>query len=414
MKKIFAFLIALLIAINILSFNSIKANAVALPASVLSYLIEACYTLIVGSGTVSQSEFDSMNTSEVFDTTSSFISENQVFPWSFPDLGTNINKFLIENNNLQQQILRGFDFGLWVLDHTDFVTTSDDSILDGYGALCIELVGSSSIYERHYYCDYIVLSDSRFTVDGSSWKQPSFQKDGSLWSTSTYFGSQTFDIRSDYTYKFYGDVRYVDGSSASDKITDLPEIMPSIGTVDVDGTTYDVAGDGTVSIGDTTYTINDDGTITINGDTYYPTYDVTPYDDTAIIDLLGQILNQIQVKEDDKAADIIDTADISVPIEIANSELSSLTLPKTIATVFPFCIPRDFYNGIKLLSQQPKAPRFEVPFEIPEFGLFPGYKKMIVLDFSEYESAFYVVRWVTFALFMFGLCFLTFKIVKGA
>ena len=99
----------------------------------------------------------------------------------------------------------------------------------------------------------------------------------------------------------------------------------------------------------------------------------------------------------------------------AEDVLSQYTYSSTRwANIFPFCIPWDFVRGVKLLSASPVAPRFTIPFEIPEFGSFKGYKTEIVLNFSDYEKYFKPVRWFTTTFFLISLGFITFKIVKGA
>lgn len=463
MKKVLAFLLAVLIALGVMINNGIKAHAVIAAPAMLTFIIEACEALLVGSGIVVQEQFDTMSTSDVFEKTSNTISYNpdlilpdpifevskqlSLFINSCPEssIAAKILKDIIvtkgggsSNNNKPDSVggtLLSFGFLEWVKNHIDSleeVTVGEGFDMHGYGCVkyldCTDSLGNRvicigygdyGIINSPNNLNYYLSNPVKINPGGTYWRFVSVN--GSIVyddffsdPTSSYYPSYLSSFNGNYLY--FGDWRYSDGTSADDKTTSSEaETKPAdIGEVEVDGQTYPISGDGTVTIGDEAVPINEDGSVTINNNTYYPTYDLTPYDDTAIIDLLNQILQQIQVTEDgNPAKEIIDNAVVDVPIEIANSDLASLEMPKSIATVFPFCIPWDFYNGVKLLAQKPKAPRFEVPFEIPAFGLFPGFKKIIVLDFAEYESAFVVVRWVTFTLFIFGLCFLTFKIVKG-
>ena len=71
MKRITAFLMALLMGLFILLNNCFQANAAALTAGVLYYLIQCCADILVGSGTVTQQQFNDMSTSEIFSTTKS-------------------------------------------------------------------------------------------------------------------------------------------------------------------------------------------------------------------------------------------------------------------------------------------------------------------------------------------------------
>lgn len=133
----------------------------------------------------------------------------------------------------------------------------------------------------------------------------------------------------------------------------------------------------------------------------------------SIVDLIEQMMSAVGTislpAEDTDVDDLISSTTIDLP-----DELSDLELKPSIASVFPFCIPFDFVRGIKLLAVTPQAPRFEVPFNLPEFGSFPGFEKDIVIDFEEYSKYFDVVRWGFYVIFLFGLCFVTFKLVKGA
>lgn len=428
MKKIIAFVMALMMTVSVM-FNAYKASAVAVPAGYLAYLIEAVTEMLVGSGTCTQAQINDMNTSELFETAKGVAPS---IDWGKnaqmkANVIENLNKFIndirlsaLNKSGLMDKIVD------WIYDNADVLPTVNPE-LKGYGAMSIvqiyrksdNVLSSTSVYFGSYgiinkgvYAEIHGDKIIRQYTDNLANKAMVEKEYSGVFTLGGAFGD-------DYIYsqvKFIGDWRYPDGTTATDMLTFVQEVPEAIGTVDIDGKTYDVNGDGTVTIDDNTIPINDDGSVTVDGKPYYPDYDISPYPGTSIGDLITTIINNIDVTEDTKTDtdDLIDEAEIEVPQEIADSELSSLTMPKTIATVFPFCIPWDFYNGIKLLSAEPEAPRFEVPFEIPEYKSFPGFKKMIVIDFSKYSSAFAVVRWTMFSIFMFGLCFVTFKIVKGA
>ena len=421
MKKIIAFLMALVMTTTVL-FNTYKADAALMSSSLLAYLLQCCAEILVGSGTVSQQDLKKMNSSEIFETTKS-VAPNIDFSSLPKDPFTSLNLFLMQNlpkTAAPVYALEDFAFRKFIMDEKFNLPTVNPE-LKGFGASCKVTLNSTGLVQLITFGSYGIIYDSGGSGTRSCELQPgdglvkriSYQNDTA---TETTFDSRKVggylgdELR---TVQLIGDWRYVDGTPATDLITFVDEVPESIGTVDIDDTTYDVNGDGTVTIDDKTYTINDDGSVTVDDKTYYPDYDISPYNYDALLDLLLRLLNNIDVTEDSTAGDLTDDSDVEMSEEIANSELSSLSMPKTIATVFPFCIPWDFYNGIKLFSAEPEAPRFEVPFEIPAYKSFPGLKKMIVIDFSQYSSAFAIVRWTMFAIFMFGLCFLTFKIVKG-
>lgn len=438
MKKIMAFLLALMVSTTVIA-NSFKANAIAAPVSLLTYLIQACTEMLVGSGVYTQSQVNDMSTSDIFSNTKSVVPSIDWEKNAQMKVNTinNINKFLndaVKNHNkinaspsmpsadlLSQATTKVLvDF---INGHVPDLPTVNPE-LKGYGAM-----GVVQIYRKSdntldntavYFGDYGIIDKGvlaniygdkiiRQYIFGTNQTEKEYS---GVLTLGGAFGEDNYILPK---VKFIGDWRYPDGTTATDMLTFVQEVPEAIGTVDIDGTTYDVNGDGTVSIDDNTIPINDDGSVTVDGNPYYPDYDISPYPGTSIGDLITTIINNIDVVDEtptDDADKVLDDALIDAP-EIANTQFSSLLVPKTISTVFPFCIPRDFYIGIKMLSEEPEAPKFEVPFEIPEYGSFPGVKKMIVIDFSEYSSAFAVVRWVNYMLFMFAICFITFKIVKG-
>lgn len=208
-------------------------------------------------------------------------------------------------------------------------------------------------------------------------------------------------------------------------ITDDTPILPDdikqefgdavIGSLLVGSDIYQLNPDGTVTIDGTDYTMNPDGTVTIDGVTYYPQIALPGYNDEALQNLLRQILSKLNELENKLEFEDAAEEDIAVPEISYDGTMSELLYnsPKW-AQVFPFCLPWDFVRGVKLLSADPVAPVFKIPFDIPQIGAFPGQHYEIVLDFSEYDKYFVVVRWFSTVFFVMGLIFITFKIVKGA
>ena len=440
-KKI---IIQITVVISVLIFfiiNAVKAKAIALTSTALLAILAICGTLIVGTTYVAtQDDFDNMSATDVFEKTNQYIYdvnkqiadgvEDVVTSEKISDAAEKVSDFV------NRQVVGGFGtkaafnaavkIGDWVRDNSDNVAqvaAPGSYDMKGYGA-------SLYYYEVHsygsgwkkvwYYCDYVVIKNNGevygyHNKGNSTLLSRLYSWDPNNITTDVFTNhNEWFRISEVEDYAVYGDVRHEDGTSADDYITPIGNtVSADVGIVDIDGTTVPVAADGTVTVGDNTYPINSDGTVTIGDTTYTPMYDFTQYDDTAVLDLLQKILKEIEIVEDVSAKEVIDAVDINIPTEIVNSELSTLEMSPGIANVFPFCLPFDFYNGIKLLSQPPVAPRFEIPFEIPKFGLFPGYSTVIVCDFSEYENYFDVVRWGNYIIFVFGLIFVTFKIVKG-
>lgn len=116
---------------------------------------------------------------------------------------------------------------------------------------------------------------------------------------------------------------------------------------------------------------------------------------------------------------VVDSSEIieNAPDVSIEGDFSNLKLPKTIASVFPFCLPFDFYNGIRLFSAQPVTPHFEIPVKIPiPSAAGGGYlcDETIIIDLSKYEKIGRLCRVTSTCVFLFFLIQLSTRIVKGA
>lgn len=199
------------------------------------------------------------------------------------------------------------------------------------------------------------------------------------------------------------------GLADSDIIGDVA--AAAVGSAVIGAEIADLNPDGSVTVDGTDYPMNPDGSVTINNVNYYPQISLPAYNDEALQGLLRQILSKLnQLTFDDTAADEITAPEITYDGTMSELLYNS---PKW-AQVFPFCLPWDFVRGVKLLSANPVAPVFKIPFDIPQIGAFPGYHSEVVLDFSKYDKYFVVVRWFSTVFFVMSLIFITFKIVKGA
>lgn len=407
--------------------NCFKAEAV-MTASLLTYLIQACQYIIVGSGAVSKSQFDKMSTSEIFETTKS-VAPNVDFSSLPKDPRTALELFLMQNlpkTMAPLYSLEDFAFRKFIMDEKFNIPTVNPE-LKGYGAM-----GVVQIYRKSdntldntavYFGDYGIIEKGSFAniygdkiirqyIVGTNQTEKEYS---GVCTLGGAFGEDNYILPK---VKFIGDWRYPDGTTATDMLTFVQEVPASIGTVDVDGTTYDVNGDGTVTIGDNTIPINDDGSVTINGDNYYPNYDLTNYPDTSIVNIINQIIDAIggeivddTTEEDEITDDILDN--VKAPA-IGIDALDSMILPKTIFTVFPFCLPRDFVRGMQLFSAKPETPHFECEIKVPAFLNIPAQTWNIVIDLERFETLAKITRWLSFISFSFLLISLSATIVKGA
>ncbi|MCI5945729.1 MAG: hypothetical protein MRZ39_02345 [Oscillospiraceae bacterium] len=422
-----------------LMFNSYKASAVAVPVSLLTYLIQACSEILVGSGTVTQSQFNDMSTSDKLNATQSVLPSIDWKKNAQMKVNTinNINKFLndaVKNHNkinaspsipsadllseATTKVLVDFIKG-----HIPDLPTVNPE-LKGYGAMGVVEIYSKSdnslANTAFYFGDYGIIKKGFFAdiygdviirqyfVDGVKLYEDEYSGSYTLGGA---FGEDNYILPK---VKFVGDWRYPDGTPATDMLTFVQEVPEAIGTVDIDGTTYDVNGDGTVTIGDNTIPINDDGTVTVDGTPYNPDYDVSPYPGTSIGDLITTIINNIDVVDDTTDDDIDDILDNVEAPAIGVDALDTMILPKTISTVFPFCLPRDFVRGMQLFSAKPETPHFECEIKVPAFLNIPAQTWNIVIDLERFEMLARITRWLSFISFSFLLIQLSATIVKGA
>lgn len=436
---------------------AIQCSAAMFAPSALFGLASIAATILVSLGIINQNQADTMPQSDLYkmaadalevQTTAGVVAALTA-KGVYNQVATDLQDFIDEHFNNRKNInmsggngkkdpdaiggtLLSFGFIEWVKNNVDSVKKVADGSIDMKGAGCFVTTYSKSDLNRvyqYFYCDYLVVRPGSLTSDGFSIGNDSANfnfKGLFLWQIPKSYDSTQYDVNESYNPAIdlstslynqkviiYGDVRYSDGTTASDISTSVDTKPARIGEVtDADGNTYPVNADATVTVNGEDIPVNADGTVTINGDTYYPTYIISNYDDTALIDLIHQLIdtiNQGQLIEETPADDVSD-----VPLPAVDADFESLQLSPSIATVFPFCIPWDLVRGIKLLAADPVAPRFEIPFNVPSFGeVFPGYEGTVVIDFAEYDKYFKVVRWGTFMIAMFGICFLTFKIVKG-
>ena len=105
---------------------------------------------------------------------------------------------------------------------------------------------------------------------------------------------------------------------------------------------------------------------------------------------------------------------VALPIPLpyfpdAWSRFRGLTLPEMITTKFPFSIPWDLVNAVKLLNASPEVPVFIIPFELERFGIYES----ITIDLSQFEYLAKIARFFFLLIFMFAMVFVTKKLVGG-
>ena len=407
LRKIFALIVSVALVISVFAVLVVSADDETGMTNQEYYASQSYLIAKYKDGKISYSEFQQQSQA----VTDEFVSKNTVggvlqsgalnasntFNAVSQKIGDTVQKYGDSARDYLSSIVSNFFDDYTVLN--DKPTTD----LNGSGAL-FEWYNPSGYLMKRAYCEYIIRDSSGDFRCYGDIRDINYNPNGTIQSEKKYpYGGtgKYYSWTSMLEYqKFYGDVRYEDGTQAE---TD-DEAIPVIGETDGTQVTPDM--------------LNPDGTVTIDGTTYYPKdfIDWDKFKDPAIIDLLNQILNKIDdidVIEPDTTKDLVDSITDSVDISVSE-ELSDYMMPTGISSVFPFCLPFDLYRGIRLLSVKPVAPVLEIPFEVPEFGLFKGYKTTLTIEFEKYDKYFSVFRWGIYFIFALGLVFISTKIVKGA
>lgn len=92
-----------------------------------------------------------------------------------------------------------------------------------------------------------------------------------------------------------------------------------------------------------------------------------------------------------------------------NPDMDSMKTPVGITDKFPFCVPFDLIDCVKVWNVQPKKPVFEIPFEVKSLGI----KEIIVVDLTVFDSVTSFLRFLILLSYIAFLVVLTRNIVKG-
>ncbi len=414
-KKVIAVIVIAVIIIRAFTIETFAlAGAPVIAAEEITALLE---TALIGSGLYNESELDGKNYNELNDLLKDGINSGQINPKVnyFTDPITEI-KFSLLELLTKPEVQAGIGVSNAILSSiaddvisdffSDYTKLSDSVVptptvdLNGSGAL-FEWYNPDGYLMKRAYCEYIIRDPSgSFSCYGDI-HEINYYPNGTIQDEYKYPYGGTGKYISWTSFpeyqKFYGDVRYEDGTQAE---TD-DEAIPVIGEADGTQVTPDM--------------LNPDGTVTIDGTTYYPKdfIDWDKFKDPAIIDLLNQILDAIDnapvVSEQDKPIVDVDSIEIAVP-----DELSDYTVPVGISSVFPFCLPFDFSRGIKMLLAEPEVPVFKTEIDMTDFCGFDLGVIPLEISLEKWEPAVVVIRWFILLLFIFSLIFISTKIVKGA
>ena len=447
-KKIFRRVIAAFLAVLSLLSVGIQAVAAFIAAGAIEGIIAVCVTIAAACGLMSQTEAETKAVNmpkDLVSEVSEFLLKEAADPLTpykssiaalkaagkIKEVTDGLQDYINERQKIEmspgggdkgdnndKKVIGGIMSTIGIVDfiheaQSHVKQVADSSIdMGGYGAVLYMPNVNGREYEMIYmsYGEFYYVGEQLYyrTHDAAKHTVKSF---GGSPLTSDYNQDVFNTYNTAYTY--YGDWRYSDGTKADDYATAVGTKPASIGEVtDTDGNTYPVNADGTVTVNGVDIPINDDGTVTINGDTYNVTYNLSNYDDTAVIDLLQRILAKINQAQFIDETPAIDTGEISVPVAAEGFE--NMTLSAAISQVFPFCIPFDFVRGLKIFNANAVTPVFEFDVTVPSFLNVPEQHWYYKIDLSDWEPLAKITRWCCVISFAFLLVHLSKFYVMGA
>ncbi|MFW5629637.1 MAG: hypothetical protein ACOCNB_02470, partial [Acetivibrio ethanolgignens] len=90
-------------------------------------------------------------------------------------------------------------------------------------------------------------------------------------------------------------------------------------------------------------------------------------------------------------------------------ESKDFNLPSAVINKFPFCIPFDLINAVRVLQAPGKAPVFKIPFQFKRLNI----DETVVIDMGQFEELAKICRYFFTLLFILGLVLLTRGLIKG-
>lgn len=117
--------------------------------------------------------------------------------------------------------------------------------------------------------------------------------------SNSYFDKEAlcYFVVTDYWTLGINVAEYLNASDVIDSGNAYDEESKPVGFVTVDGVSYPLNPDGSVTINGTTYYPDTTGKINIGENSYSPSIDFSAYDDSALIDLVNQLLAALSASE---------------------------------------------------------------------------------------------------------------------
>lgn len=144
--------------------------------------------------------------------------------------------------------------------------------------------------------------------------------------------------------------------------------------------------------------IDDSGTVSVPIPDVYP--DVTPKD----------VINDVTITDvtDTDIPDVDDLPDNPDDPENTKEKANKMKFPAVAVQKFPFCIPWDFVNAVKMMAAPAAVPEFSIPVNIPSLN----YQQTIDISLDSVSTLATVCRWFILAGFILALILATKSIIK--
>lgn len=121
------------------------------------------------------------------------------------------------------------------------------------------------------------------------------------------------------------------------------------------------------------------------------------------------ITTDLVIDKDDGASGDEKIEDKYTPPVAPPSDMGSFTAD--LKRIFPFCIPFDLVNAVKVLNAPAVVPKFVIPFKV-------NYKNVkidekFIVDMGQFDSVIRIMRIGEVLLFIIGLAFVTRGLIRG-
>lgn len=94
-----------------------------------------------------------------------------------------------------------------------------------------------------------------------------------------------------------------------------------------------------------------------------------------------------------------------------DKDLDEMSLPKTIISKFPFCVPFDLAYLVETLVAKQEIPKVDIPIKFDYLDFH--YNETFVIDFGDYQTVVTIFRIMQDLLFTAGLIVVTRNLIRG-